>query len=737
MSSLTNLSPGVVVNEIDLSASIPNVGASGGAFVGQFQWGPVLQYNIISDVDTLLATYGKPNDVNFVDWFSASNFLAYTGNLNLIRVVDSAALNAVDGTNPGILINNSQHFQIVSSAPTGVAFAAKYPGTLGNSILVSLADKNTFAAWAYASEFDTAPGTSEAAAAVGAIDDELHVIVIDSLGKFTGVVGAVLEKFAFLSKATDSKDINNGPNFYKNKLNNQSKYIWALDTVTGTAIGPDTLGGAINAVNVTAGGSGYTTATSVTVTGSTGGTGAQLKANLINGVINAVNVTAGGTGYTAATVAFSGGGGTGATGTVTITTGAVTAIAITNGGSGYTGTINVAISGDGTGATATATAVNGVIGSISIVNPGSQYAGTITVAISGAGTGATATATATATSSSTGTAWNTPFLVGSTASQYAVLQSQYVKQLQAGADSTLVGASELIAGYEMFENVEQVDVSLIFSGQAGGPAFATEVNQWIIDNVVTVRKDCILFLSPNLQDVLNLSQSDATAAITATRNTLNRSTSYAVMDSGWKLQYDIYNDKFRWIPLNSDLAGLCAQVDSTNDPWWSPAGYSRGNIKNAVSLAFNPNKTSRDNLYKIGINPVVTFTVDGTILYGDKTLQGKQSAFSYIGIRRLFILLEKAISRAAKYSLFKFNDQFTRAAFVNMVDPFLRQVKGRRGMDSYKVVCDETNNTPEVIMNGEFVGSIFIKPQYSIQTVTLNFVAVRRDVSFSEVVGQV
>ena len=208
------------------------------------------------------------------------------------------------------------------------------------------------------------------------------------------------------------------------------------------------------------------------------------------------------------------------------------------------------------------------------------------------------------------------------------------------------------------------------------------------------------------------------------------------MDSGFKYQYDKYNDVYRYIPSNGDIAGLMARTDQLRDPWFSPAGFNRGNIKNVVKLAYNPNKAERDLLYKNGINPVVTFPGQGTVLFGDKTLLAKPSAFDRINVRRLFIVLEKAISTASQFSLFEFNDDFTRAQFVNLVEPFLRDVQGRRGITDFRVVCDETNNTAEVIDRNEFIGDIYIKPSRSINFIQLNFVAVRSGVEFSEVVGQ-
>ena len=208
------------------------------------------------------------------------------------------------------------------------------------------------------------------------------------------------------------------------------------------------------------------------------------------------------------------------------------------------------------------------------------------------------------------------------------------------------------------------------------------------------------------------------------------------MDSGYKYQYDKYNDVYRWVPLNGDIAGLTVRTDNERDPWFSPAGFNRGAIKNVVKLAYNPSKNDRDILYKVGVNSVVTFPGEGTVLYGDKTLLSRPSAFDRINVRRLFIVLEKSVARAARTTMFEFNDEFTRSQFVNLVEPLLRDVQGRRGIFDFRVVCDTTNNTSEVIDRNEFVGDIYIKPARSINFIQLNFVAVRTGVTFQEVVGQ-
>ena len=256
----------------------------------------------------------------------------------------------------------------------------------------------------------------------------------------------------------------------------------------------------------------------------------------------------------------------------------------------------------------------------------------------------------------------------------------------------------------------------------------------VLDNIAGARKDCVAFVSPTLAACQGASP--ATAIATFKTTTLNRSTSYGVMDGNWKYQYDKYNDIYRWVPLNGDIAGLCARTDQVRDPWFSPAGSARGTIKNIVKLAFNPTKTDRDTLYKNGVNPVVSFPGEGILLYGDKTMLSKPSAFDRINVRRLFIVIEKAIAIAARGSMFEFNDEFTRSQFVSMIEPFLRSVKGRRGVEDYRVVCDTTNNTADVINRNEFVGDIYIKPARSINFIQLNFVAVRSGVSFDEVVGK-
>jgi hypothetical protein len=551
------LSPGVLVTEKDLTNVVPAVSSSAGGYVGYFLWGPVNEIQTVSSENQLVREFGKPTSTTTVHFHTAANFLGYGNNLQLVRAVGTTARNAVS-SGTAIAINNQDVYEASYSSGEGNVgtWAAKYPGAAGNSLRVGIADAATFGEWSYVTQFDSAPGTSEYAANFGSTGDELHVIVVDEDGVFTGTAGTVLEKFPFVSKASDAKNSDGSSNYYKNVINTQSKYIWWMD------------------------------------------------------------------------------------------------------------------------------------------HPASMSDWGSTAAVAGAFVG---------------------------------LNSPENVSLTVGVDAA-PAAGDLQAGYDLFGNKELVDVSLLLTG-----GHAVAVAQHVIDNVALDRLDCVVFLSPPLAAVQNNAGDEADDIVTYRSSTLNRSTSYAVMDSGWKVQYDKYNDTYINIPLNADTAGLCARTDQTNDPWWSPAGFNRGAIKNCVKLLFSPNQTDRDTLYKNGINPVVSFPGQGVVLYGDKTLLAKPSAFDRINVRRLFIVLEKAIATAAKFQLFEFNDVFTRAQFKSLVEPFLRDVRGRRGIYDFRVVCDETNNTGEVIDRNEFVADIYIKPAKSINFIYLNFIATRTSVSFEEV----
>jgi phage tail sheath protein FI len=302
-----------------------------------------------------------------------------------------------------------------------------------------------------------------------------------------------------------------------------------------------------------------------------------------------------------------------------------------------------------------------------------------------------------------------------------------------GINGTGPSDADTVRAYDLLKSAEDVDLSLVLCAN-----HSSTVIRHVIDNIADSRKDCIAFFSPEKADVVGVTDSStATDNIIDFRDTVNKNSSYAVMDSGYKYQFDKHNDKFRYVPLNGDTAGCCAQTDQIRDPFFSPAGFTRGQIKGVVNLPYNPKKSERDKLYQSQVNPVVSFPGEGTILFGDKTQLTKPSAFDRINIRRLFILLEKAIANAARFQLFEFNDEFTRSQFVAMVEPFLRDIQGRGGIQDFRVVCDASNNTAQVVDTNSFRGDIFIKPSRAINFIQLNFVAVRSGVEFSEIVGAV
>jgi hypothetical protein len=554
------ISPGVNVSEVDLTTVVPSVLTTAGAFAGTFAWGPADKVILVDNELTLINTFGKPNTSSATTFFTAASFLAYGNNLSVVRAVGSSANNASASAN--VQIKNSDVFEdsylSANNANAFGAFVGRYPGVLGNSLSVSVCDNSAnFNAWSYKSFFTSAPGTSEYATNAGGSNDELHIVVVDQDGLFTGTQGTVLETYGFVSKASDAT-LNGSTNYYRQVLFNQSRYVYSTDPV--------------NYAN----------------TASTWGQTADR-----------------------------------------------------------------------------AFATSATIQTVSLAN---------------------------------------------------------------GTDAAVTEGNLQLA-YEFFSNKELIDISLVITGDA-----SANVQQYVIDNVVNSRKDCVAFISPPSSAVVNNAGSETTS-IQSYLTALARSSSYVVADSGWKYMFDKYNNVYRYIPLNGDIAGLCVNTDTVRDPWFSPAGFNRGQIKNAIKLAWNPNKTQRDVLYSAGVNPVVSFPGQGIVLYGDKTLQNKPSAFDRINVRRLFIVLEKSIARAAEFSLFEFNDEFTRAQFVALVTPFLRDVQGRRGITDFRVVCDTTNNTPQVIDSNQFVGDIYIKPARSINFIQLNFVAVGTGVDFTTVVG--
>ena len=662
------VSPGVQVKEIDLSNVVPAVSSTRGAFAGIFQWGPVDEVKTVSDGQQLVDEFYKPanTDAGAEDFYSAESFLRYGSSLSVVRIANTGLFSANQSGNSSTLLKHSDDYintyKSGGAAGTVGKWIARCGGALGNSLQVSvcassnayfndnvsLVDNSSGIAagatvvavdagasftagdiiqfsshsqqyqvvsissnnltikalnqpadglvqqvadneqvsrfWEHYALFDKAPGSSAGAVAAGASNDEIHVVVVDEDGVFTGTKDTVLESFGFLSLASDAKDSVGNSNYYRDVIERESNYVYW---------------------------SGHSTSM------------------------------------------------------------------------------------------------------LSSVNESRSL------------------------SQAVGSAFSRPALPENS----SLSGGAYGR-----ANPTVAQKSD--AWTKHFGDAELIDISFLIVGSTstdagGGSESAQDTladHNSLVNNAIQLaelRKDLLVVASPRRSSCVGVS-SEASQLNNVKGDFANiTSSSYAVLDSGWVYQYERYNDKYCWIPGNAHTAGIMARSDLLQDPWYSPAGFSRGQYLGITKLAFNPKQSSRDELYRARINPIVTFPGQGTVLFGDKTALSSPSAFDRINVRRLFIVLEKAISTAAKAQLFEFNDSFTRAQFRAAIEPFLRDVKNRRGLVDFSVVCDETNNTDSVIDRNEFVCSIFLKPAKSINYITLNFVATRSGVEFEEIYGAV
>jgi hypothetical protein len=639
------VSPGVLVQERDLTRIIPAVSTSVGAFAGVFRKGPLDEIITVSSEQELVDTFGKPDSDNFEDFFSAANFLQYSNALRVVRAQNSSIANAVASGSSFVIKNDTDYTNNYATGQGSVGeWAAKTAGAWGNSLLVSICPSAT----AYE---ETAKTTlNDASTSVG----DTTVVLTSSTGFNVGDI-------VNFSTTAATDDYDDGHEYRVTANDTGSNTITIVRHPSGTGGLQRTL---TNGCNVRRRWRFYDQVS--------GAPGTSPYASARSGVNDEIHII----------VVDEDGVITGTQNTVLEVYSKLSKASDAKspqGDSNYYPTV--------------------------ILNK-SKYVYWMDHNAGGSNWGSAA-------SSVTFTAVTTPTLTS----------------LQSGSDGSAITNAQKKTAYEKFLDSETVDIGLIIAG-AGDSTH--------VDNVISIaedRKDAVVFVSPERSDVVNVANANTqTSNVIGFYNTI-RSSSYVVFDSGYKYQYDRYNDVYRYVPLNGDIAGLSARTDLVADSWYSPAGFNRGIIRGAVKLAFNPNKTQRDDLYRNRVNAVVTFPGQGTVLFGDKTGLSAPSAFDRINVRRLFIVLEKAISTASKFQLFEFNDEFTRANFRNIVEPFLREVQGRRGITDFLVVCDETNNTGEVIDRNEFVAEIFIKPARSINFITLQFVATRTGVSFEEVAG--
>ena len=666
------VSPGVEVKEVDLTNIVPAVSTTIGAVCGPFEKGPVSEITSISSEKQLVEVFGKPNANNFEYFFTAANFLQYSNSLRVVRT-ESALKNASSGGS-GILIRNTLHYQesFADGQGTHGTWSARTAGIHANGIKIDICDKNNFSEMSNKQVNDASASAAEA------------TITMDAFDAADFAVGEVIE---FYSDA--------GGTVFATGHEAQKYEITAVDTSAET----------------------------ITLRQLDDPAGSGLIADLADDSYVKR--------YWRFSDLFDTAPGTSEFATARGVLDDEIHIVVYDSSGRQTGFDND-VAGE---------RLNSVLETFAFVSKHPEastpqgnsnfYPDVIyrdskfvywgdhpTAAIDASGD------------------WGQPLssdlsVQGSSAFNKLTTGVENVDRstLANGTDDYAVTDGEQLTAYGRFDDGEAVDVNLIMAAKASST---------LATNLVTIvekRKDALVFISPERADVVGVADSNTQTTNVKNFFDLLPSTSFAVFDSGYKYQYDRFNDVYRYVPLNGDIAGVTAFTESVADAFFSPAGFTRGQIRGAVKLSYEPNKDQRDTLYKARINPVNSFPGQGTVLFGDKTALAKPSAFDRINVRRLFIILEKAIATAAKFQLFEFNDEFTRAQFKNLVEPFLREIQGRRGITDFKVVADESNNTGEVIDRNEFVADIFVKPTRSINFITLNFVAVRTGVAFTEIGG--
>jgi Phage tail sheath protein subtilisin-like domain/Phage tail sheath C-terminal domain len=793
-------SPGIVVREVDLTVGRADAtNGAVGAIVAPFAKGPVDAPTLVENESDLLKYFGEPysTDKHYEHWMVASSYLAYGGNLRVVRADDVELTNSFVGSGSSIKIKSLDHYNQLGydeNTITGVTFAARNPGSWANGVKVATIDAKA----------DQILGisTTSVGTFVAAVSNRSGILVgsASTIGITTTSISVGqqvnCDVAGVIPSGTTVTSIGTGV------VTISASSLSGVDLTTTFDFGTTSVTSAALAV-----GYGITQAISATLPGN--GSTSTLDGYL-KGVITEIgagkayvkvlsHVSAAGTetevDYQPSGVyAFSGSG----------------SVAIhTNGQATSYGTTSVSSQLDWFDQQSITLTGSSIAWNTIADRPGtSAYAAArdsrfdeIHVVVIDANGGVTGNAgTIIGKHLSLSKAKDAEYSVGSTAywRKYLASVSQYVfggsapagitttgyssaftletdigwdqdasgvtfgasgsntytlgggKNYDGGTDITSSGSltstlSKLSTGYDLFANTENYNIDFLLMGSAN---YAKETAQALANKLISVaetRQDALAFISPYRLAFLN-DTSVGTVTVNSDSDITNNlvsfyapvtSSTYAVFDSGYKYSYDRFSDTFRYVPLNGDIAGTCARNDLNNFPWFSPAGTSRGAILNAVKLAYNPSKTQRDKLYSNRINPVIFSPGDGIILFGDKTGYGKASAFDRINVRRLFIYLEDAISAAARDQLFEFNDEITRTNFVNIIEPFLRDVQSKRGIFEYFVICDETNNTAAVIDNNEFIADIFIKPNRSINFIGLTFVATRTGVSFEEVIGNV
>ncbi len=715
-------SPGIVVREVDLTVGrIDPTSDAVGAIVAPFAKGPVDVPVLVENESDLLQNFGEPysTDKHYEHWMVASSYLAYGGSLRVVRSDDSDLKNGFAGAASSIKIKSLDDYNNLGydeNTITDVTVAARNPGSWSNGVKVALIDAKA---------------------------DQILVGVSTSAGLPNIAVGyGVTQAISSILPGSGTTSTLDG--YLKGvitQISGTNAYVKVLSHVSaaGTETAVDYQPSGVYAF-ASSGSVAIHTAGQSVAAGSTSYTAQQdwFDQQTIS-LSNNTTITWNNIADRPSTSSFAA--------ARNSRFDEIHVVVIDDKGvvSGNAGTIlekhlNLSKAKDAEFSVGSPSNWRKYLASNSqYIFGGSQPAGIVTTGFSSGFTLATDTGWDQETDS---------IIFGATGANTLTLAGG--KNYNGGTDITASGSltstiGNLSTGYDLFANSEEYEVDFFLMGSAN---YAKESAQSLANKLISVaeeRKDAVAFISPYRLAFLNdstVGSVTVNSAADITNNVISfyapiTSSSYSVFDSGYKYMYDKFADTFRYVPLNGDIAGVCARTDINNFPWFSPAGTTRGAILNAVKLAYNPSKSQRDRLYSNRINSVIFTPGSGIVLFGDKTGLAKSSAFDRINVRRLFIYLENAISAAAKDQLFEFNDETTRSNFVNIVDPFLRDVQAKRGIQDFRVICDETNNTAAVIDNNEFVADIFIKPARSINFIGLTFVATRSGVSFEEIIGTV
>ena len=739
-------SPGVVVQERDLTTITTLTTANTGVIAAPFELGPVEEIKNIGTERELVATFGEPNEYNYEYWYTAAQFLSYGGLLKAVRTDSSALKNAVN-TGTAVKIKNLQDYETTYLNGSNTwKWAARTPGTKGNSIGIFITD-------AGADQIAVVP-------APGSGNDH-EFVATEALSATSGAAGKVFKYSVLLTVGSVVGSFVPG-------TTTTISISGSAQTVNVLAYDADN--GKIE-IGIPSGG-----ITGIIADGQTITQGSNTAVISTSGIERRVYIV-----KDKGSIDFAAADSITDTNSTAVSISSVrveydereylpsqkwvnvaprpgtSSFATANGGfrdemhilvvdidgkiTGNTGTLLerfIAVSKASDGKTSVGEAnyyVEVVQQKSEYIYWGEHETGLFDVDSASGVFGGASTVSFDLFLSSAG---STDYPAGAT-TVGSKANATYYYRLESGADYAVgsgeytVAQGDVTTAYGLLEDPESQTIDFILTGPSGSDDAAALAKITSLVSIVEERRDCMLFVSPRRGNLIGVS-----SAATQTDNLIAffdqlPSSNYMVFDSGYKYIYDKYNDVYRYVPANGDIAGLCLQTTEVAEPWFSPAGFQRGIVRNAIKLAYTPNKSQRDRLYSARINPVVSFPGQGIVLFGDKTAQGFASAFDRINVRRLFLTIERVISGAAKAQLFEQNDEAQRGLFLNIVEPYLRDVQGRRGVTDFLVKCDESNNPPESVDRGEFNAEIFVKPTRTINYITLTFVATRTGVSFSEV----